>query len=44
MAQGVEKGSCAKELKGRAEPLQRTKSLRVNTMTGPIDALRFQGS
>lgn len=43
-AQGVAKGSCAKELKGRAEPLQQTKGLRANTMTGPIDALRFKGS
>lgn len=43
-AQGVKKGSCATELKGRAEPLQRSKPLRVNTMTGPIDALRFKGS
>jgi hypothetical protein len=42
-AQGVKKGSCAEELKGRAEPLQQTKGLRENTMTGPIDALRFKG-
>jgi hypothetical protein len=44
VAQGVEKGSCAEELKGRAEPLSRSKSLRVNTLTGQIDALRFKGS
>jgi len=42
-AQGVKKGSCAEELKGRAEPLSRSKSIRENSMTGPIDALRFKG-
>jgi hypothetical protein len=41
--QGKGGGGCAKELKVRAEPLQRSKPLRVNTMTGPIDALRFKG-
>jgi hypothetical protein len=43
VAQGVGGGGCAKELKARAEPLQRSKPLRVNTLTGPIDALRFKG-
>lgn len=42
-AQGVGGGGCAKELKARAEPLQQTKSLRANSMTGPIDALRVKG-
>jgi len=41
--QGAGSGGCTKELKARAEPLQRSQSLRVNTMTGPIDALRFKG-
>lgn len=44
VALGVNGGGCAKELKGRAEPLQRSKSVRVNTLTGPIDALRFKGT
>jgi hypothetical protein len=42
--QGVEGGGCAKELKARAEPLERSAPYRNNTMTGPIDALRFQGA
>jgi hypothetical protein len=43
-AQGVAGGGCAKELAGRAKPLKRSAPLRENTMTGPIDALRFKGS
>jgi hypothetical protein len=43
-AQGVKQGSCASELKGRAEPLQQSKSIRENSMNGPIDALRAKGS
>jgi hypothetical protein len=42
--QGIDGGGCAKELKARAEPLQQTKSLRANSLTGPIDALRFKGN
>jgi len=42
--QGAGGGGCAKELKARGEPLQRSKVFRVNTMTGPIDALRFKGN
>jgi hypothetical protein len=41
--QGVAGGSCAKDLQGRAEPLQISKQVRVNTLTGPIDALRVKG-
>ncbi len=44
VAQDIGGGGCAKELQARAQPLQRTRTLRVNRMTGPIDALRFQGS
>lgn len=43
-AQGVSGGGCAKELAGRAKPLKQTKSLRAYSLTGPIDALRFQGT
>jgi hypothetical protein len=43
-AQGIKGAGCAEELKARAEPLAQSKSLRVNTLTGPIDALRFKGS
>jgi hypothetical protein len=42
--QGVQGDGCAKELKARAEPLERSKVYRKNTMTGPIDALRFEGA
>jgi hypothetical protein len=42
--QGVDGGGCAKELKARAEPLERSAAYRKNTMTGPIDALRFKGA
>ena len=41
--QGVQGGGCVKELKARAEPLERSAVYRKNTMTGPIDALRFKG-
>lgn len=42
-AQGVGGGGCAKELQARAEPLQISKQVRVNTLKGPIDALRVEG-
>jgi hypothetical protein len=35
-------GGCAKALGFRAKPLKLTKGLRENTLTGPIDALRFK--
>jgi hypothetical protein len=41
--QGVGGGGCPKELKARAEPLQISKDVRVNTLKGPIDALRVKG-
>jgi hypothetical protein len=37
-------GGCAKALGFRAKPLKLTKGLRENTLTGPIDALRFKGA
>jgi hypothetical protein len=40
--QNVAGGGCTKELKARAEPLQISKTSRVNTLTGPIDALRVK--
>lgn len=42
--QGGKGGGCTKELEFRAQPLKLTKGLRANTMTGPIDALRFKGA
>lgn len=41
--QGVGGGGCAKELKARAEPLQISEDVRVDTLKGPIDALRVKG-
>lgn len=41
---GGDGGGCAKELEFRAQPLKLTKGLRENTLTGPIDALRFNGN
>lgn len=40
---GARRGG-ATELKARAEPLKRSAAFRKNTMTGPIDALRFKGA
>jgi hypothetical protein len=34
---------CAKSLKAEAEPLSRTKAIRANTLTGPIDVFRVKG-
>jgi hypothetical protein len=34
---------CAKSLRAEAEPLAKTKAIRANTLTGPIDVLRVEG-
>jgi hypothetical protein len=40
---GEAQGSCAKDLEFQGEPKSQTASIRANTMTGPIDALRIKG-
>lgn len=40
---GASKG-CAKDLEALGEPKSETQSIRENTMTGPIDALRVKGN
>jgi hypothetical protein len=40
---GEVQGSCAKDLAYQGEPESSTASIRENTMTGPIDALRVKG-
>jgi len=41
---GEAQGTCAKDLAYQGEPKSVTASLRENTMTGPIDALRVKGN
>lgn len=40
---GEVQGSCAKDLEYQGEPKSQTASIRADTMTGPIDALRVKG-
>lgn len=41
---GEVQGSCAKDLEYQGEPKSQTASIRANTMTGSIDALRVKGN